>query len=78
MDSVLRSKKINRIGVDNKLNIIENDRELSYEVGGERVINLFNIVEYSVPVTVQVSASTGEILLVDQPTWLKVLGFLLD
>lgn len=78
VNSVLRSKTINRIGGDGALSIIETDRELSYEVAGDKVINVFNLIEYPVPVKVNVSASTGEILSVDQPTWLRVIRFLLD
>ena len=78
VNSVLRSKTINRIGEDSTINIIETDRQLSYEVAGEKVINVFNLFEYPVPVKAQVSASTGEILSVDQPTWLWVARFLLD
>lgn len=73
---VLRSRYINRIEGQGKLVISEEGRELLYKVSGERVINLFNIVEYSVPVSARVSASTGEVLSVEQPTWLRVLGFL--
>lgn len=73
---VLRSKYINRIGRQDRLVISEQGRELSYEVAGDRVINLFNIFEYNVPVSAHISASTGEILSINQPTWLKVLGFL--
>ncbi len=78
VNSVLRSKIINRIGGDGALSIIETNRELSYEVAGDKVINVFNLIEYPVPVKVNVSASTGEILSVDQPTWLRVIRFLLD
>lgn len=78
VNSVLRSKIINRIGGDSTLKIIETDSELSYEVAGDKVINLFNLIEYPVPVKVRVSASTGEILSIDQPTWLRIIRFLLD
>jgi hypothetical protein len=35
-----------------------------------------NLFELDIPVSTSVSALTGEILSVDQPTWLKVLGFM--
>jgi hypothetical protein len=50
--------------------------KLAYEIAGDRIVNLFNIYKYAVPVKVQVSASTGEIISIDQPTWLKVVSFL--
>ena len=75
-DSVLRAKYINRIESEKKLLIKEEGSELAYEVYGDKVLNFFNFFEYPIPVSVKVSASTGEILFVDQPTWLKVINFL--
>ena len=76
VDITLQAKYINRIGGQNKLDIKEQGSELSYVVHGDKVINLFDLFEYKVPVKASVSASTGEILSVDQPTWLRILGFL--
>ena len=76
LQGALRAKIINRFANEARILIVEVGRELTYELAGERVINLFNVIKYSVPVKASVSASTGEILSVDQPTWLKVLGFL--
>ncbi|MFV1917106.1 MAG: hypothetical protein ACC618_01285 [Patescibacteria group bacterium] len=76
VDVVLRAKYINRIGGQNRLSIEEEGRELAYVVPGDKIINLFDLFEYKVPVKAVVSASTGEILSVEQPTWLRVLGFL--
>lgn len=73
---ILRSRIINRISGGSKISLEEVEGELSYGVAGERVINLFNLFDYSVPVSARVSASTGEVLSVDQPTWLRILGFL--
>lgn len=76
VETILRAKTINRLKEGSRLVISEQNRELSYEIFGDRVIDIFNLVEYSVPVSSQVSASTGEILSVNQPTWLRILGFL--
>jgi len=76
VETILRAKTINRLKEGSKLIISEQNRELSYEIFGDRVIDVFNLVEYSVPVSSRVSASTGEILSVNQPTWLRILGFL--
>ncbi len=73
--TVLRSKLIT-IAKDAFLS--EKDTgTLTYQINGEKEINLFNITSYSVPVTTQVSASTGEIISVDQPVWLKIYNLLL-
>ncbi|MCH7641106.1 hypothetical protein IID22_02845, partial [Patescibacteria group bacterium] len=76
VDITLQAKYINRIGGQDKLDLKEEGGDLSYVVHGDKVINPFDLFEYNVPVKVYVSASTGEILSVDQPTWLRILGFL--
>ncbi len=76
VESVLRSKYINKINAENKLSLFEEDKDLTYKVEGDKVINLLDIIKYSTPVSVKVSASTGEIISIEQPTWLKILGFL--
>lgn len=76
VEVTLRSKVINEIEREEAMFLIEEAGELSYEVTGDKVINLFNIIKYSVSVKTRVSALTGEIIFVDQPTWLRVLGFL--
>ena len=71
----LRSKYINKIN-QKTFDITEEERDVSYLIAGDRVINLFNLIKINIPVTTKVSASTGEILSVEQPMWLKVLGFM--
>ena len=71
----LRSKYINKIN-QKTFDITEENRDISYLITGDRVINLFNIIKINIPVTTKISASTGEILSVEQPVWLKVLGFM--
>ena len=71
----LRSKYINKIN-QKTFDITEENRDVSYLITGDRVINLFNIIKINIPVTTKISASTGEILSVEQPMWLKVLGFM--
>lgn len=76
VDTTLRAKYISHIDKNNQISIIEqNGSDLSYEISGDKLLNIFNILEYPVPVKVWVSASTGEILSVEQPVWLKVFGF---
>lgn len=76
VDIALQTRYINRIGGQDRLDIKEEESELSYIVSGDKVINLFDIYEYKVPVKAVISASTGEVLSVEQPTWLRILGFL--
>jgi len=49
--------------------------ELAYQIPGERTLNILNLIKLDIPVSASVSALTGEILSIDQPTWLRVLGF---
>ena len=71
----LRTKLLSKASKNN-LEIIEGDGELQYKVSGDKVFKFFNLFEYSIPVTVFVSASTGEILSIDSPTIFKYLGLL--
>lgn len=76
-ESALRSRYVTRLP-DKKIGMSEEDVGiLTYAVDGEREIEMLKFIDYAVPVTVHVSASTGEIVSVDQPTWLRILGFLL-
>jgi hypothetical protein len=73
--TVLRAKVMN--DVDNSIELSEgSDGVLSYLISGERVINLFDLYEHRIPVKARVSASTAEVLSVEQPEWLRILGFL--
>lgn len=76
-NSMFRSKLIDRIAAGNKMLIKEEvGEELAYEVEGIKVINLFNIYDYELPVKAKVSATTGQIAQIVEPTWMKYLGFL--
>jgi hypothetical protein len=77
VQGVLRSKLITRVD-GNKLDIIEQERELQYSFSGQKVFNIFNLFEYSVPVSLKVSASTGETVSIEGPVWYKVIGFFLS
>jgi hypothetical protein len=75
-ETALRSRFISKL-IDKNIEIKEKDLGvLTYSVKGERVLNLLNIASFNIPVTTLVSTTTGEILLVDQPKWLSVIGFL--
>ncbi|KKT32789.1 MAG: hypothetical protein UW21_C0018G0005 [Candidatus Woesebacteria bacterium GW2011_GWB1_44_11b] len=77
VSAVMRSKILSSLNEKKHIFLEESEgREPSYLIEGEKKINVFNVFDYSVAVKAVVSASTGEILSVDQPAWLKVLGFL--
>lgn len=76
VDTVLRARVMDR--VENTIELNEgDDGALSYIVKGQKVINLFDLYEYKVPVKARISASTGEVLSIEQPEWLSIIGFLL-
>ena len=77
VQGVLRSKLISRVD-ENRLEIIEVDRELQYSFSGEKVFDIFGFFEYKIPVSIKVSASTGETVSIEGPTWYKVIGFFLS
>lgn len=73
---LVKARIISTIGAGVNLTISEGEKgELSYMVPGQKMINVFNLFNYPVDVNTTVSASTGEVLFVDEPIWLKVLGF---
>lgn len=75
VESLLRAKLITKVD-QGKINLLEKERELTYVVNGQKIINLFNIYQLTVPIGAEVSASTGEILSVDSPIWYTIIGFL--
>lgn len=50
--------------------------QLSYLLAGKKELNFFNLFPYKFDTKVYISAVTGEVLKVDSPGWLKILGFL--
>ena len=74
---VLRAKVISRLKSGETMQLTEGSQgELAYRISGERTLNLMNLFEINIPVSTSVSALTGEVLSVDQPAWLRVLGFM--
>lgn len=76
-DVMFRSKLIDRISGD-RIMVLEEEvgEELAYVVEGVKVINIFNILDYELPVKAKVSASTGQIAGIIEPGWLKFVAFL--
>jgi hypothetical protein len=76
-ESVLRTRIINSLSKSGSLDIVElADRELAYVVRGQKLVNIFNVYDYALPVTAKISATTGEMISIDEPAWLKVFSFL--
>lgn len=73
-ESLLRAKLVTNIR--ERMELLEKERELTYKIGGVKIINLFNLYRFPVNIEAEVSASTGEILSYDSPIWYKVIGFL--
>lgn len=77
VETMLRSKLVNRLNRQDRFEITEEKGgELAYVVSGEKTFNVFELFEYAIPVVARVSASTGEILEIEQPEWLNSLNFL--
>jgi len=76
VETLMKSKLMTNVK-DNRIEIVEEESDLQYKIAGEKVFNLFDLYNYPVEVTSHVSASTGEILSVDGPTWFKVINFLM-
>lgn len=74
-ETALRTRLLNKLSV-NQIEISEFEQGLQYKISGERVFNFFDIFNYSIPVSVFISTSTGEVLSIDSPTWFRFLKFL--
>jgi len=75
-ETLLKSKSITTV---TSAALVEKEAgKLIYEISGDKTINIFNIIDYTVPVSAQVSVLTGEILFIDQPVWLRAISILLD
>lgn len=77
VENALKANLINRLENEGLIFLAETERgELQYQISGLRVIEIFNLFHYSIPVMASISASTGQVLEVQQPIWFSVLGFL--
>ncbi len=77
VETLVRANIINTISQDGQMVLGESDTgELTYSIPAEREVNLFNVHTITVPVNTTVSATSGKVLKIDQPQWLKFFGFL--
>lgn len=75
-ESALRSKFVNKVDKNGVVLSQEDVGVLAYTIPGQKIINILGVYDYEIPVVAKVSASTGEVLAVDGPSWFKVFGFL--
>lgn len=75
LDGALKARVLNKINPDGII-LSEKDQNLTYDISGFRTLNVFNLFEYDVPVKASVSAVNGEIIFIEQPQWLRVVGFI--
>lgn len=77
IEALMRTKIVNKMGLNERLNIIEEEEgDVSYVIKGQKVINLFNVYDYEIDITARVSVTTGEVVGIDEPEWLKAINFL--
>jgi len=75
-EAALRARVISKLKSGETMQLTEGEQgKLAYQIPGERTLNFLNLFELDIPVSTSVSALTGEILSIDQPAWLRILGF---
>jgi len=75
--SAVRSNVVTKLNENSIMTLKQGiDGEVLYQLEGQKIVSLFNLMELPVDVSVLVSASTGKIEDVNQPVWLQILGFL--
>jgi hypothetical protein len=75
LDILLMSKSISSLGENGTISITEDSEgNLFYEVAGIKRIGVKDVYMYDAPVSAKISATSGEVLEVNQPIWLKILS----
>ena len=72
----LRSKSLSKLD-EVPFELMEENKDIVYRIFGKKTINIFNLYKLDTGVVTKVSASTGEIIAVEEPLWLKLLSFFL-
>lgn len=73
----LRSRALSKVKKDEPFELVEENRDLVYQIKGSKTLDFFGFYKSDFPVVVKVSASTGEIVFVDEPWWLRLASFLM-
>ncbi len=72
----LRSKSLTKLD-ETPFELTEENKDIIYRIFGKKTINIFNFYNLDTNVVAKVSASTGEVVAVEEPLWLKVLAVFL-
>ncbi len=72
--TLLRSKVVNKISKDQKIQMSENDGVLTYAIFGKKVFSVFGFLGFEIDVQTKVSATTGEVVAITSPEWMKILS----
>lgn len=73
VESAMRSGLLTSV-TDNNIGVGNSNENLSYTIVGKKVFNILNLTEYSIPVSVSVSANDGHVVAVDSTSpFYKVL-----
>lgn len=73
--SLLRTKIATNVNAQD-MKVVEYEKDIAYLVNGEKVVNLLNVYDLKLSVSAYISASTGEVMMVE-PSWLGVVNYLL-
>lgn len=72
----LRSKSLSKLD-EAPFKLLEENKDIVYHIFGKKTINFFNVYNLDTSVVAKVSASTGEVINVEEPLWLKLLSIFL-
>lgn len=75
--TALRSRVVSKVSKDSPFELVEENKDLIYRIKGAKTLNFFGFYQADFPVDVKISASTGEVVFVDEPWWLRLAGFFL-
>lgn len=76
-DAYISLTRANIIDDKNTIEIIETEEgDVVYSFDGTRFIDLFRLVEFSIPVTAKVSVASGKVIEIDAPIWFRIVGFI--
>lgn len=59
------------------IQLAESAGEPAYVISGTKLVTLFKIFSFNVPITAHVSAANGNVVKVDQPIWYSLIGYFL-
>ena len=77
VDSLMRTKLISTYNPDSELEIVEDENgNAIYLIEGKKIVDILNVYDYELDVSARMSATTGELIGIDNPEWLKYFNFL--